>query len=166
MDESTQQKISVNARHDVIEHDTEAAGQQLEPPRRPRLHDIQHPEDEKPDDRADDVDRMKRKRDEHPDHLVDDDRPWIDSTEMMFGFGRAPQANDENQHNRAEFDSGRRLTPDELVDDEADGGAKGPRRHRRVANMRARRDENAETTQEHALGRGQTDRTRTTRVPA
>ena len=51
------QKISVDARHDVIEHDTKAAGQQLEPPRRPGLHDVQHPEDEKTDDRAGDVDR-------------------------------------------------------------------------------------------------------------
>ena len=95
-DESPHQKIAVDARHDVVEHDTEAAGQQLEPPRRPRLHDVEHPEDEEADDRAGDVDRMKRERDEHPDDFVDDDRPWIDSAEMMFGFGGAPQADDEN----------------------------------------------------------------------
>ena len=66
---------------------------------------------------------MKRERDEHPNDFVDDDRPWIDSTEMMFGFGRTPQADDENQRNRAEFDGGRRLMAHEIVDDQADGGA-------------------------------------------
>src|SRR5438477_7264543 len=51
----------------------------------------------------------------------------------------APQADDENQRNRTEFDGDRRLTPQEIVDGEADGGAKRPRRHRRVANVRDRK---------------------------
>ena len=142
-----------DARHHVIEDDAESAWQQFKTPRGPRFDDVQHAKDEEPDDRAPDVYGMERQRYEHAHDLVDDDRAGIDASEMMLGFRRTPQANEDHDSNRAQFDRGRLLTSNQIVEAQREKGAERSWRDGRVTNVRARGDEYTQTTEGHGLKR-------------
>src|SRR6185369_5681264 len=127
----------------------ESAWEQFETPRRPRLDDVQHAKDQESDDRTPDVYRMERQRHEHADDLVDHDGPGVDASEMMFGFGRTPQADHDNDDNRAEFDRGRLLASNHIVENQSDEGTECSWRNGRIANVRARGDEYTQTAEGH-----------------
>ena len=51
-DQSAHHEIAVNRRHPIVSHHAQPAGQFFEAARRPWLDDVEHAEDEEPDDRA------------------------------------------------------------------------------------------------------------------
>jgi hypothetical protein len=63
---------------------------------------------------------VQRQGDQHPDDLVDDDRPRIDPSEMMLGFSGTPKAHDGDDCDRSEFDGGGCLSANQIVDSEPD----------------------------------------------
>src|SRR5687768_9233105 len=100
---ASQQKVRVHRGHQIIGHDAEATVQGFELPRRPRLDDIEQPEQEKPQQDAWPANGQARERQELPGDLVDDDVRRIALAEMPCGRIGGPDARERNCQKQEEL---------------------------------------------------------------